>query len=193
MIERIAVIGLSCLFPGAATPAEFWQNLQAEKDSTFLATAEQMGVDPAIFFEPTQGKAGKTYYLRGGYIQDFTFDATGYHMPPGFLEKLDNLFKWSLYVAKEALRDSGYLGSETVLKKCGVILGNLSFPTKSSQQVLAPIYHRPIETAIRALLENEDFSLANLDSEDRSLYNTMISGYPAAIISQALALSGVSF
>ena len=29
--------------------------------------------------------------------------------------------------AKEALRDSGYLNQATIMEKCGLILGNLSF------------------------------------------------------------------
>lgn len=151
-MEKIAIIGLACLFPDAQTPEQFWQNLIEEKDSTSLATAEQMGVDPAIFYDPVKGKADKTYYLQGGYIRGFSFDASGYYLPSEFLEGLDNLFKWPLHVAKGALQDSGYLGREAALTKCGVILGNLSFPTKASYQLLAPIYQQAIEPALQALL-----------------------------------------
>ncbi|WP_233289365.1 beta-ketoacyl synthase N-terminal-like domain-containing protein, partial [Kitasatospora sp. MBT63] len=31
-MTKYAIVGLSCLFPGAATPEEFWQNLSAGAD-----------------------------------------------------------------------------------------------------------------------------------------------------------------
>ena len=37
-VEKIAIIGLSCLFPDAHNPEEFWQNLTEEKDSTSSIT-----------------------------------------------------------------------------------------------------------------------------------------------------------
>ena len=48
-MEKIAIIGLSCLFPGSENPEQYWENLIQEKDLTSLATAEQMGVDANIF------------------------------------------------------------------------------------------------------------------------------------------------
>ncbi|MGB1253868.1 MAG: beta-ketoacyl synthase N-terminal-like domain-containing protein, partial [Candidatus Promineifilaceae bacterium] len=29
-MEKIAIVGLSCLFPDATTPQEYWQNLVAQ-------------------------------------------------------------------------------------------------------------------------------------------------------------------
>ena len=50
-MEPIAIVGLGCLFPGAQTTDEFWQNLLAGRDSISAATAEQMGVDAERFFD----------------------------------------------------------------------------------------------------------------------------------------------
>ncbi|PLZ78067.1 hypothetical protein CBP16_19650, partial [Fischerella thermalis WC217] len=54
-VEKIAIIGFSCLFPDAKNPEEFWQNLIQKKDSTSSITSEELGVDPQIFYEPTKG------------------------------------------------------------------------------------------------------------------------------------------
>ena len=193
-MDKIAIIGFSCLFPDAKNPEEFWHNLIQQKDSTVSASVEEMGVDPTIFYDSAKGKADKVYSLKGAFIRNFKFDATGYNLPAEFLEGLDNTFKWSLDVAKQALQHSGYLGKENVLSKCGVILGTLSLPTKFSNQLFAPLYQEVLASAIRELLQYEDFHLASLPaSKNASTYNAMISGFPAAIIAQALSLSNIHF
>ena len=190
-MEKIAIIGLSCLFPDAKNPEEFWQNLISQKDSTSTITIEEMGVDPKTYYNPTKGKPDKIYSLKGAFIRDFKFDPKGYKLPANTLENLDNTFKWSLHVAQQALLQSGYLNNPELLAKCGVILGNLSLPTKSSNKYFAPIYQQILTPAIRELLQ-EKLDLASLPNNNTA-HNTMISGLPAAIIAQALALSDIHY
>jgi PfaB family protein len=191
-VEKIAIIGFSCLFPDAKNPEEFWQNLIQQKDSTSSVTAVDMGVNPQAFYDPVKGKPEKIYSLKGAFIRDFQFDATGYKLPAEFLHSLDNTFKWSLDVAKKALQHSGYLENEAVLSKCGVILGTLSWPTKFSNQLFASIYQQVLTPAVKELLQCEEFDLASLKSSaEASIYNAMVSGLPSAIIAQALCLSNI--
>jgi 3-oxoacyl-[acyl-carrier-protein] synthase II len=193
-VEKIAIIGLSCLFPDANNPEQFWQNLTQEKDSTSTVTIQEMGVDPTIFYDPIKGKPEKIYYLQGGFIRNFELDTSEYNLPSELLNSLDNSFKWSLYAAKQAIQQSGYWGNQSVLSKCGVILGNLSFPTKLSNQLFAPIYQQTIAPAIGELLEDKDFHLPTLATGAKpSKYNAMISGFPAALVSQAFSLSSHHF
>ncbi|AFZ24741.1 beta-ketoacyl synthase [Cylindrospermum stagnale PCC 7417] len=193
-MEKIAIIGLSCLFPDANNPEEFWQNLTEEKDSTSSVTDTEMGVDPAVFYEPNKGQPEKIYFQKGGFIRNFKFDASEYNLPTAFVQSLDNTFKWSLYAAKQAIKQSGYLGNQTVLSKCGVILGTLALPTKSSNQLFAPIYQQTIEPAISELLQDQDFHLAtSATASPVAPSNAMISGLPAAIVAQAFSLSGIHF
>ncbi|NJM71102.1 MAG: PfaB family protein [Scytonema sp. RU_4_4] len=191
-MEKIAIIGFSCLFPDAKNPEEFWQNLIQQKDSTSSVSSEEIGVAPQVFYDKVKGKPEKIYSLKGAFIRNFQFDATGYKLPADFLQSLDNTFKWSLDVAKKALQHSGYLENEAVLSKCGVILGTLSWPTKFSNQLFAPIYQQVLTPVLRELLQCEEFDLASLKSSvEASIYNAMVSGLPAAIIAQALSLSNI--
>lgn len=193
-MEKIAVIGLACLFPGAKTPEMFWQNLMGQKDLRSLATDVQLGVNAKVFYDPQKGKADTYYCIKGGYIHDFKLDPTGFQVSPESLKGLDDLFQWSLYVAREALRDSGYWGNADVLARCGIILGNLSMPTKSSNHLFLPMYHHTVESCLRRLLEDEEFTLAPFSPPKKVSHgNGRISGYPAALIAQALSLSGVCF
>ena len=190
-MEPIAIIGISCLFPGTHTPDGFWRNLLAETDSTSSATTADMGVPPETFFNPAKGQRDKFYAMRGGYVHDFVFDPSGYQLPAAFISSLDSLFHWPLYVAREALRDSGYLNSE-VGSRTGVVLGNLSFPTKTSQHLFAPLYQSALSSILQDLLHDPQFQLPRLDPPaENSLANALISGYPAAIVAQALGLSSV--
>ncbi|MDZ8089084.1 MAG: PfaB family protein [Nostoc sp. DedQUE12b] len=191
-MEKIAIIALSCLFPDAKNPEEYWQNIVNQKDSTSSATVEEIGVYPTIFHNPVKGTPDKTYSLKGGYIRNFQFNPSEYNLPSEFVAGLDNTFKWSLYAAKQAIVQSGYWGNQTVLAKCGVILGNLSFPTKLSNQLFSPIYQQAINPAVKELLQYEDFDLAVPSATKASLYNAMISGLPASIVAQALSLSQIN-
>jgi acyl transferase domain-containing protein len=190
-MEKIAVIGLSCLFPGSQTPQEFWQTLIDQKNTTSLATDEQMqmGVDPETFFDPEKGKPDRYYSLRGGFITDFTFDSTGYEFSPQVLAGFDNIYKWSMYAAKQALLDSGYLDNESVRSRCGVIMGNLSSPTRFSQRLFHPIYRQTIEIALQELLEREEFQLSGLPKpEGLSAFNMFTASLPATLAAQSLGL-----
>ncbi len=191
-MNKIAIIGLSCLLPEAQNPEQYWQNLLDEKDLTSLATAAQMGVDAQKFYANQKGIIDKYYCLQGGYIRNFEFDASGYQIAPDILQELDKLYQWSLDVAKQALQDSGYLSNDSVLANCGVILGNLSFPTRKSHHLCSPIYDQIINTATQKLLDNGKFNLKNI-TQKVSPINSYISSYPASLIAQALSLSGVNF
>ncbi|WP_413198813.1 polyketide synthase [Nostoc piscinale] len=193
-MEKIAIIGISCLFPDANNPEQFWQNITEQKNSTSEVTLAEIGVDPTIFYDTAKGKPEKIYFLQGGFIRNFQFDPSEYNLSPTLVNSLDNTFKWSLYAAKQAVQHSGYLGNQQALAKCGVILGTLALPTKLSNQLLSPIYRRTIDGAIAQLLQDQDFHLAAIPPTSKpSSYNAMISGLPAALIAQSLSLSGTHF
>ncbi|HIA47741.1 MAG TPA: polyketide synthase, partial [Candidatus Hydrogenedentes bacterium] len=193
-MSKIAVIGISTLFPGASTPERFWQNLVENRDSTSDATRDQMGVDPERLYSATGHADDKYYCMRGGYIRDFAMDADQMDVSDDQLKQMDDLNRWSLYAAREALRDGGCLGDSELLKRCGVILGNLSFPTKSSNQLFVPIYHQVLNKAIVDLTGDESFVLPRfVEPEAVTREAGLIAGYPAGLICDALGLGGVRF
>ncbi len=193
-MQPIAVIGLSCLFPEADTPEKFWKNLLQQKNSCTPAKQENLEADPSRFSADTKGTPDKFYSSRGGYIRDFSMDADGFLLPPETIEKLGATFQWPLHTAREALQDSGYLSNSKVLEKCGVVLGNLSFPTQESNHLILPLYQQILQKLLQDALERPDFNLKSFSSEkDSDWGNSHISGLPASIVSQALGLSATSF
>ncbi|HHH49426.1 MAG TPA: polyketide synthase, partial [Saprospiraceae bacterium] len=187
-MTKIAIIGTSGLFPGSSTSEEFWENLMLAKDLTSLATEEDFGVEPKLFFDPKKGAVDKCYSLRGGYIRDFEFDPNGFELSANFLATQDKLYQWSLHVAKEALRDSGYFQQKEILKRCGVVLGNLSFPTTSSHKLLSSVYTKTTEQALQKLLQAEQFKINSHKKE--TVQNEVLKYTPTQMLSEALALGG---
>ena len=187
-MNKIAIIGTSGLFPGSSTLEEFWDNLMQGKDLTGLATDEDFGVNPELFFHSGKGVVDKCYSLRAGYIRDFQFDPNGYELPAELLARQDKLYQWPLYVAKEALREAGYVNNKEILRRCGLVMGNLSFPTSSSHRLLAGVYTQTTEKALRALFQDEQFRISptKKDKPDNEILDWTVS----QITSQALGLGG---
>ncbi|MEI7772269.1 MAG: polyketide synthase, partial [Chloroflexales bacterium] len=192
-MEPIAIIGLGCLFPGADGPAAFWQNLVGGVDSTSAATAAEVGADPALFCDPAHQKADGYAYGRGGFVRGFSLDPAGLALSAAQLRGLDPLYAWSLHVARQALADSGYLGRADRLDRCGLVLGNLSFPTRSSRRLLAPLYAGAVAAALGDMLATPPRPPQRergLGGEGVNPLNAGISGRPAALAAQALGLGG---
>lgn len=207
-MENIAVVGIANLFPGSSAPEEFWQQLLKKQDCRSKATSEQMGVDPDKY-TGKKGDTDKFYCVHGGYIRDFDFDASAFvannqqgqannenGLTTDYLNQLDDLNQWALYVTQQALTDAGYWGSEK-LADCGVILGNLSFPTKSSNHLFMPLYHQVVDGALKQVL-NDDFQLSHFSETDIAQNdihadNALVAGYPAALLAKAAGLGGTHF
>ncbi|MFC2141089.1 SDR family NAD(P)-dependent oxidoreductase [Acidobacteriota bacterium] len=102
---EIAVIGMSCRFPGAKSVAEFWDNLTKGIDSISLFAAgelEESGIDPGIARDPR-------FVNAKGLIEDVEyFDAAffGYSLEEaGIMDPQARVFHQCIW---EALEDSGY-------------------------------------------------------------------------------------
>ena len=107
-MQPIAIIGMSCLFPGAKNTSEFWENLLQGKNFCTSANASDLEVELEKFLAEKKGVPDKFYSTHGGYIKEFSMESGGFLLPRELIEKLGESFQWSLYVAREALLDGGY-------------------------------------------------------------------------------------
>ncbi|MDP7463376.1 MAG: beta-ketoacyl synthase N-terminal-like domain-containing protein, partial [SAR324 cluster bacterium] len=156
-----------------------------------------MHTDPVWFKADRKGVTDCYYCTQGGYIHDFTFDPEGFRVPAARLSGLDDVFQWSLHVAREALHDANLLDDPERLTHCGVILGNLSFPTKSSNHLVLPLYREALEPMLQDLLGRPDFLLPEFSGPPTTHHqppeNLGIAGRPASLIAEALGLSGHTY
>ena len=101
----IAIIGLSCRFPGAATTEEYWKNLCDGVESvTFFADRElaAAGIDPTLLANPSYVKAAPI-------LRDVeTFDASFFGYSPKDAALMDPQQRLFLEVCWEACENAGY-------------------------------------------------------------------------------------
>ncbi|WP_409439406.1 beta-ketoacyl synthase N-terminal-like domain-containing protein [Psychromonas sp. GE-S-Ul-11] len=196
-MENIAIVGIANLFPGSSAPEEFWQQLLQKQDNRTAITEHELGVKPEQYLGK-KGDNDKYYCLYGGYVRDFEFDAeeflpaTDSSFSVDDLHQLDDLHQWSLYVTKRALQDAGYWQSEK-LKQCGLILGNLSFPTKRSNHLFLESYRRVVELALQETLHPKFQLSAFAEQQKVKPENALVGGYPAALLAQVNGLGGQYF
>ncbi|MBI9077937.1 MAG: hypothetical protein JEZ02_21235, partial [Desulfatibacillum sp.] len=189
-MKKIAIVGLSCLFPGASSPEEYWANLVAGKDCRSIATPDRMGVEPMDYYANEKGRADRFYCTKGGYVGDFATQLAGLNIPEAELKRLDPVFLWSLHVARQALVDGGYSPGK-IPDRTGVILGNLSFPTQASNSLFIPMVEHVVESALKKAGAGRDFAFSPWSDQTQTAWeNGAISGYPAYVIAKALNLTG---
>ena len=152
-----------------------------------------MGVDPALLYHPARGKRDRYSMLRGGFVRGFQLEPWGLRLSPSRLDALDPLFAWTLHAARAALADAAYVEREDVLARCGVILGNLCFPTRASSRLFTHVYAGAVEAGLSGHLGRDVGHLELQGAGEPSLENLRIVGQPAVVAAEALGLGGPSF
>lgn len=101
--EAIAIVGMSCRFPGALDTRAFWRMLEEGREGIAdisEADAAQAGVDPALFEDPK-------YVRRFGRLENADrFDASFFGYRPREAEIMDPQQRVFLEVCHEALEDA---------------------------------------------------------------------------------------
>lgn len=116
----VAVIGLSCVFPGAQDANTFWQNIVNKVDSTQLVPADR--IDPVHFSDATN-PVDRFYCQRGGFISDYEFDPTAFGILPLAVEGTEPDHLLTLDLVQKALEDAGVFQKGISLEKTGIIIG----------------------------------------------------------------------
>ncbi|MEQ9329181.1 MAG: beta-ketoacyl synthase N-terminal-like domain-containing protein [Rhodospirillales bacterium] len=77
---------------------------------------------------------------RGGYVTGFdgVFDAAAYDIAGVRLAGLDPVFRWLLHVVRSARVEAA--PGEAALRRAGLVVGNLSYPTRSLDDLAAEIW-----------------------------------------------------
>jgi amino acid adenylation domain-containing protein len=115
----IAIIGISCKYPGANTPDEFWQNIANGVESISFFTKEELEFLPKGALNPEL-----KFVMARGVLKDADkFDAAFFGYTPREAEQTDPQHRVFLECAWEALEDAGY-SSENFKGSIGVYAGS---------------------------------------------------------------------
>ena len=120
---QIAIVGMSCRFPGGADDVEtFWRCLTEGQDLVGEVGEERWNT--ARYFHPRQGEPGKSYTWAAGLLDNYRdFDAGFFGISPREAEQMDPQQRLLLELVWEALENGGIPPSRLAGSDCGVYVG----------------------------------------------------------------------
>lgn len=131
-IDRdIAIVGMSCLFPGAQNVDQYWYNLANGVDSIIDAPAER--IDP-MYFQKGEAAYDRFYCNRGGFLDIPMIDPMRYGFLPIAAKGMEPEQLFMMKLAFEALEDAGVFQKNISLENGCVIIGKGNFGNLSSMR-----------------------------------------------------------
>ncbi|WP_025721538.1 SDR family NAD(P)-dependent oxidoreductase [Paenibacillus sp. 1-18] len=119
---KIAVIGLSCKFPGAQNVHEYWNNLVNGVSTITEIPKERWALNS--FFDPDMKKPFRSVSKWGGFIDGIDlFDPDFFHISPREGEMMDPQHRLVLEECWKSLEDAGYSDKKLNAEPVGVFIG----------------------------------------------------------------------
>ncbi|MBD2566542.1 type I polyketide synthase [Anabaena lutea] len=127
-MEKIAIIGVGCRFPGADNPSSFWELLANKVDVIRELSSRPFDWD-SLHEHSVVPTTGKSKSIKGGFLEQVEyFDPNFFQISPREAERIDPQQRLLLEVAWESLENAGILPStELSGTQTGVFLGATNY------------------------------------------------------------------
>ncbi|MFL7868534.1 MAG: AMP-binding protein, partial [Anaerolineales bacterium] len=123
--EPIAIVGLSCRFPGAPSPQAFWELLRNGVDAVSEVPSERWDVDALHSSDPAPGKVMTRW---GAFLEDVDlFDPHFFGISPREAARMDPQQRLLLEVSWEALENAFIPPHSLAGSRTGVFVGISSY------------------------------------------------------------------
>ena len=126
--NEIAIIGMSCIFPGAPDLTTFWHNIVTGKDAFAELPESRLS---RVHYDPNSRDPDRVYCLKGGFIDPYaTFNPLAFGITPTIVEDGEPDQFLALKVTRQALLDAGY--SDLKRTDVAVVIGKGSYQNSGS-------------------------------------------------------------
>lgn len=149
MKEKIAIVGIGCVFPDALDFTEYWRNIIEGKNSIHDISGEFW--EAADFYDADPKAEDKSYSVMGASVAPIEFDSMEFGISPMVMQSTSTEQMFGLIAARQALIDAGVYGKDAKefnKERAGVII---SAPVGKNAFDLG---HRTEEHKIRTILLN---------------------------------------
>ena len=119
--EPVAIVGMACHLPGAASLVQYWSNIIALRDSIQEVPADRW--PNQLFYDANPQAPDRSISKWGGFVPPMRLDPTAYGIPPKTLASVEPVHLMVLEVARKALADAGYDKRPFPRESTAVILG----------------------------------------------------------------------
>ncbi|MCP9272306.1 type I polyketide synthase [Mycolicibacterium arenosum] len=120
--EPIAIVSVSCRFPGAPDPEAFWEVLAGGVDAIREVPEDRFDIDE--FYDPDPDAAGKTYTRFGGFLDGIDgFDPEFFGISPREAMWIEPQQRLMLETVWEGLERAGYAPAGLRGSRTGVFAG----------------------------------------------------------------------
>ena len=131
---EIAIIGMACVFPGAANAHQYWENIRNKVDSVGDPPPDW---EAELFWDPDSTENDRTYCKRGGYLGKLAeFDPAAYGIMPNAVDGAEPDHFMALRTAHDALADSGLKDISAVKSRTAVIIGRGTYVNRGNAAAL---------------------------------------------------------
>lgn len=142
---RIAIVGMSCRFPGGAcNPEAYWNLMKNKIDTTTEIPRDRW--DIKRFYNPDPEAPGKSYVARGAFLKESIeqFEPGLFGISIREATPLDPQQRLLLELTWEAFEDAGIVAGTLAGAKCGVYMGG--FTLDNQIHLLNPYNRETITT-----------------------------------------------
>lgn len=150
MNDSIAIVGMACRYPDAASPAELWENVLAQRRSFRRIPSERLSL--ADYYSPDHNDPDKTYCVEAALIEDYEFDRVAFRVVGSTYRSADMVHWLALDIASRALVDAGFGDGDGLPRDTtGVVLGNTltgEFSRANTIRLRWPYVRRVVEAKL---------------------------------------------
>ncbi len=120
-LPDIAVVGMSCTFPGAKDLDAYWNNITNKVSAITTAPEHRIG---GVHFDPSSTAIDKHYTNQGGFIDQYLdFDPMAFGIVPNTISETEPEQFISLKLSHQALEDAGVFDKNISLERSGIVIG----------------------------------------------------------------------